>query len=64
MADWTPIDGDVPPEGELLDVITPSGDQRQLIYESGLWFLPDRSMYVYFVPAFWRRLLPAPGGER
>lgn len=51
---WTAVASATPESGSLVEVITPGGDQRELIYESGLWFLPDRSMYVYFVPAFWR----------
>lgn len=54
-ASWTRVaTGSLPPEGVLLDVITPGGDERQLITKSGLWWLPDMSMYCYFVPTFWR----------
>lgn len=54
-ATWTPVAAEsLPPSGTDVEVITPGGDQRSLYYESGLWFLPDRSMYVYFVPAYWR----------
>lgn len=51
---WTPISDGRPPEGVLVDVITETGDERQLIYASNLWWVPDRSMYVYFTPVFWR----------
>lgn len=52
---WNRTDGPVnPPSNVLLDVITESGDQRQLIFDSNLWWLPDKSMYVYFLPEFWR----------
>jgi hypothetical protein len=56
MARWTPVATDsLPPDGTRCVVITPIGDERELIYSSGLWWLPDRSMYVYFLPAFWRK---------
>lgn len=52
---WTPVAVDtLPPEGEVVEVITPGGDQRTLLRSGNLWFLPDRSMYVYFTPVFWR----------
>ncbi len=49
-----------PPEGELVDVITEGGDQRQLIWKQNLWFLPDLSMYVYFGVSSWRRIPKEP----
>ena len=36
------------------EVITPGGETRELIYDMGLWWLPDKSMYVYFTPTYWR----------
>lgn len=54
-ADWTPVTAEtLPPDGAAVEVITPGGEQRELGYSSGLWWLPDRSMYVYFVPTYWR----------
>lgn len=46
----------MPMDGTLCEVITESGDVRNLFYERGLWWLPDRSMYVYFTPTHWRYL--------
>lgn len=43
----------VPNEGEVVDVITPSGEQRPLMYRTNMWWLPDGSMYVYFQPVMW-----------
>lgn len=54
MSKWTPIRHGVPEDGAEVEVISPSGDQRRLVYDRGLWWLPDRSMYVYFIPAYWR----------
>lgn len=29
-------------------------NQTLLIKERGLWFFPDKSMYVYYTPTHWR----------
>ena len=42
-----------PQDGWRGQVITPGGDQRELVYAGNLWWLPDRSMYVYFTPERW-----------
>lgn len=54
MATWTPPSAQLPADGMRCEVITESGDQRELIYDRNLWWLPDHSMYVYFTPRFWR----------
>ncbi|WP_217181578.1 hypothetical protein [Streptomyces sp. AC495_CC817] len=51
---WHVTADETPPEGVLLDVITESGMQTELVFSRGLFFTPDRSMYVYYVPQFWR----------
>ena len=51
---WTQTALERPEPGTRCIVITESGDERELIYDQNHWFLPDRSMYVYFVPVFWR----------
>ena len=51
--DWIPV-AKPPPEGVVVEVLTPGGDQRPLIFEATLWWLPDQSMYVYFTPTHWR----------
>lgn len=56
---WTHVSEAQPADGQAVEVITPGGDQRDLVYERGLWWLPDRSMYVYFVPSFWRTPSPS-----
>lgn len=53
-SEWTPTTSALPPEGASVEVITPGGDQRPLVFSRGLWFLPDKSMYCYFTPTFWR----------
>lgn len=51
---WTYVKSMLPLDNSEVEVVTPSGDQRTLIYRSRLWWLPDNSMYVYFTPVMWR----------
>lgn len=51
--DWTPGEV-VPPEGTLVDAIRTDGKTVRLKFSKGLWFFEDMSMYVYFVPQFYR----------
>lgn len=30
-------------------------NEQELIYSHNLWFLPDKSIYVYYTPTHWRR---------
>lgn len=53
-----PRDGDFPPEGKTVETADSGGGHRTLVYERGLWWFPDRSMYVYFVPQSWRLIPP------
>lgn len=50
---WTYTTNQLPPENVLLDVTNSEGDVGQLIRKGRLFFLPDMSMYVYFVPKMW-----------
>lgn len=52
--EWTRVADVRPADGQTVEVITPGGVQRTLIYDRNLWWLPDRSMYCYFTPTFWR----------
>lgn len=51
---WNRVTEVLPPEGEEVTVLTPGGDVRNLVYSSNLWWIPDMSMYCYFVPTHWR----------
>lgn len=53
---WTPC-STPPPEGVVVEVRTPGGDERPLIFDDGLWWIPSREMYVYFTPTHWRSIL-------
>jgi hypothetical protein len=53
---WRSVADDPPPEDVVVQV--KNNDGALLIRgDRGLWFLPDRSMYVYYTPRWWR---PAP----
>lgn len=51
---WTRTSEQLPEEGVEVDAMDSGGHVRRLVYENNLWWFPDRSMYVYFVPGFWR----------
>lgn len=53
---WTRTDKQLPPEGVVVETISEGGQQQPLRLQGRLWFLPDGSMYVYYVPTFWRPL--------
>lgn len=44
------------PEGVPVNTITDTGLEQVLIRENGLWWLQDRSMYIYYQPKFWKPL--------
>lgn len=51
-AGWHDTATERPENGQMVEV--PNNGGIQLRYRDGLWWLPDGSMYVYFVPAYWR----------
>lgn len=53
--DWNRTASDLLPEqGVGVDAMDSGGHVQRLVFEKGLWWFPDRSMYVYFTPLFWR----------
>jgi hypothetical protein len=54
VTDWTPTERQLPPEGVVVNAMDSGGHVQPLVLEQGLWFFPDRSMYVYFVPKMWQ----------
>ena len=56
--DWTPTEEKMPPEGLL--VLTKTEDRngcrnkQKLLRDGRLWFVEDRSMYVYYTPTHWK----------
>jgi hypothetical protein len=53
---WTRVDQQLPPKGVVVDTISPGGVENKLKLMDGLWFFADASMYVYYVPEFWRHV--------
>lgn len=52
---WKLTADELPPEGE--EVVVLNGHVETTLRRSGrLWWLPDGSMYVYYVPKMWRPL--------
>lgn len=49
---WRSVLADPPPEGVEVEVANNGG--VRLVYDRGLWWFPDRSMYVYYTPDRWR----------
>ena len=56
MAEWTPPSVSLPPESVEVRAMDSGGHVQTLVYANGLWWFPDRSMYVYYVPTFWQPL--------
>ena len=54
MNDWTPTARELPPNGAEVEAMDGGGHIQRLVRDGNLWWFPDRSMYVYFVPQFWR----------
>ncbi|PZX29431.1 hypothetical protein C7416_104436 [Cupriavidus phytorum] len=49
----------VPPEGEVVMTRDSGGHEQPLKRMGNLFFFPDMSMYVYYVPRAWRELTDA-----
>lgn len=49
-----PRDRDLPPEGVMVETVDSGGNHQDLVYAGNLWWFPDRSMYVYYIPQAWR----------
>jgi hypothetical protein len=47
-----------PPENVLLDTTNSQGDVSQLKRIGNLFFVPDGTMCVYYVPKMWRLAQP------
>ena len=54
MANWTPIDEGMPPEGAVVDAIAPDGRHLWLKWEGRQWWYRDGAHYLYFTPTYWR----------
>lgn len=48
----------MPPDGQVVDTMDSGGHVQSLRRNGNLWWFPDGSMYVYYVPKFWREREP------
>ncbi len=55
-ADWTEVSQSVPPNGVVVDTVSPNGLQQKLKRIDNLWFSPDGAIYMYYTPARWRHV--------
>lgn len=54
---WNRTTDKTPTSGEIVQTLSEGGIETELMYDkSGLWFVPDGSMYVYYTPMFWKRM--------
>lgn len=58
MPTWKKITDEHPPTKKVLKtkIVAEDGSERmeqELILDNGLWWLPDKSMYVYYTPTHW-----------
>lgn len=58
QSEYTPTSRDLPPKNVPIEWISPGGVIVRGKYQGGAVWLPDGSpMYVYYTPAYWRRVL-------
>lgn len=53
---WTRSDKTLPPEKQVVLAMDSCGHVQRLKYYRRLWWFEDMSMYVYYVPVYWRAL--------
>ena len=53
---WYLTANKLPEEGAVVETLSDGGIQSQLKRVGGFWFFPDGSMYVYYVPRYWKPL--------
>lgn len=56
MSKWTRTDSLLPPESVEVETMDNEGNTSILVRKGNLFFLPDLSMYVYYVPVRWREV--------
>lgn len=52
--DWTLTGCQLPPYGQKVQTMDSGGKVQDLVLKGKLWWFPDGSMYVYYVPKFWK----------
>ena len=64
---WTPTDELMPPEGVVVETVTPGGRRIRLKWQHRLWLFEDDTNYLIHTPEYWRPLPaaePAPSPPR
>lgn len=55
---WIAVADELPPNGEIVETKVDDKDGARnvqtLRLRGGLWWLPDDTLYVYYVPTHWR----------
>lgn len=58
MGDWIKVSEQLPPEGAVVETKIDDGNGCRNVQKlkriGRLWFFPDGSMYVYYMPTHWR----------
>ena len=54
--DWTLTKNTPPSEGLVVQTMDSGGHVQDLVRKGTLYFYPDMSMHVYYVPVFWKAL--------
>ena len=55
MADnYVRVDATLPPEGVIVETVSPGGIVQELNRQGRLCFTSDGAMYVYYTPILWR----------
>lgn len=54
MKDWTPTEQRLPPDMTVVETMDSGGNVQDLMRRGNLFWFPDGSMYVYYVPKFWK----------
>ena len=63
MSDYIKTVDCLPPDGEEVMCIDSGGHEQTLRRKGNLWWFPDGSMYVYFVPVAWKMRAKPEHGE-
>lgn len=56
MSAWIPTADQLPPEGVVVLTQDSGGTAQPLKRQGNLWWHPDGSMHVYYVPKCWRHV--------
>ena len=52
--DWNLTEKESPEDGVVVETMDSGGHVQDMKKKGNLWWLADDSMYVYFIPMFWK----------